>query len=77
MMSDSTGRTIDSCRCHDQAMHDHFTSRPFVWRWPKLTVLHAAIPRSGFVLNRYPHNVIGAGFYWRGRGLGLTWKGTA
>ena len=67
---------MDCDRCHDPHDHDHFTSRPFVWCWPKLTVLHPATPTFGFRLNRYPHNVIGVAFYWRRRGLGLRWKGS-
>lgn len=63
-------------RCKDASQHLFYVNGGrFRWCWPKLDLgLRATDPRSRVLLNRYPHNVIGAAVYVRGRGVGLRWK---
>jgi hypothetical protein len=48
----------------------------FHWRWPKITVYVPADKRPRTLLNRYPHNVIGAAVVLFGRCWSLQWKGS-
>lgn len=48
----------------------------FVWRVPRFYTMDPADKRPRFMLNRYPHNVIGAGFVLFGRGWCVQWKHT-
>lgn len=74
--------TVDAqfrdCRCQDWDIHEHFTGRPFRWKRPTVhyyrTATRRRAPHLGF--NRYPHNTIGIGVAWLGRGLTLNWKGS-
>ena len=64
-------------RCDDPDMHDFYMSGGnFQWCWPKVDVGIRAADRRWWlpVLNRYPHNVIGAALYVRGFGVGVRWK---
>lgn len=66
----------EACR-DDAGMHDFYVAGGgFRWRWPKLTVYVPADRRTRAQLNRYPHNVIGAGVVILGRCIGVTWKGS-
>lgn len=48
----------------------------FRWHWPRLTVYKPADTKFRVGLNRYPHNVIGAGMVAFGRCWSITWRGT-
>jgi hypothetical protein len=46
----------------------------FRWCWPHIDVVRPADTRPRAMLNRYPHNVIGAMVVVFGRGWGIRWK---
>lgn len=46
----------------------------FRWCWPKFDIVHPADPHYGFMLNRYPHNIIGLVLHLGHRGVGVRWK---
>lgn len=48
----------------------------FHWMLPFFHRFNPADRRSRFLLNRYPHNVIGAGAVVFGHGWGVLWKGS-
>ena len=54
----------------------YWRAKPFVWVWPRPTIYTPADKRPRALLNRYPHNVIGAYVICCGRGLTLNWKGS-
>lgn len=58
----------------DQAMDEYFRSKPFEWCWPRVTVYVPGDTRPRGLLNRYPHNVIGAAVVLFGRCWGVQWK---
>jgi hypothetical protein len=63
-------------RCQDADTHRFYVNGGrFRWCWPKLDIgLRSACKCSRVMLNRYPHNIIGAAVYLRGRGVGLRWR---
>lgn len=64
-------------RCRDEKQHAFYRGGGgFRWRWPKVDRLRSADPHFGFMLNRYPHNVIGAAFHVGRHGVGVRWKGS-
>lgn len=64
-------------RCRDEAQHAFYRGGGrFQWRWPKVDLLHNADPHWGFLLNRYPHNVIGMAVCVGRRAVGVRWKGS-
>lgn len=72
-----TTSTICTDRCSDQSQHDFYLNGGgFVWRRPKMTVYRPADTRPRAVLNRYPHNIIGAAVILFGRSWSVTWKGS-
>lgn len=52
----------------------YWRAKPFVWVWPRPTIYTPADKRPRALLNRYPHNVIGAAVVAFGRCWGITWK---
>lgn len=69
--------TICGDRCSDLDQHVLYAAGGgFVWRWPRVTVYTPADTRPRALLNRYPHNVIGAAVVMFGRCWSLTWKGS-
>jgi hypothetical protein len=46
----------------------------FRWCWPRLNTYRSADTRTRLLLNRYPHNVIGAAVVVFGRCWGIRWK---
>jgi hypothetical protein len=46
----------------------------FHWCWPKFNVYVPADKKRRAMLNRYPHNVIGAAVVLFGRVWGIRWK---
>jgi hypothetical protein len=46
----------------------------FHWCWPHFDRINPADKRRRVLLNRYPHNVIGAAVVVFGRGFGIRWK---
>ncbi len=48
----------------------------FRWCWPKFNITEPADKRRRMLLNRYPHNVIGAGVVLFRRYWGVRWKET-
>lgn len=46
----------------------------FRWCWPKFDIVQPADTKPRALLNRYPHNVIGAMVVVFGRGWGVRWK---
>lgn len=46
----------------------------FRWCWPKFDRFNPADKRTRWLLNRYPHNIIGAALVVFGHGFGIRWK---
>lgn len=65
----STGSEIGS----DQWWRE---SAGFHWCWPRFNVYKPADTKPRALLNRYPHNVIGAAVVVFGRCWGVQWKAT-
>lgn len=66
----------DECD-HDRQLHAHYIAGGgFVWERPRLNVYKPSNTRPRALLNRYPHNVIGAAVVLFGRCWGVTWKGS-
>jgi hypothetical protein len=66
-------------RCHgDASMHEFYVGGGrFAWCLPHFdTGIRAAEPVTKVMLNRYPHNLIGAAVYVLGHGFGVRWKDT-
>lgn len=60
----------------DEVRHERFWrgGGDFRWCWPRFDITNPADKRRRFLLNRYPHNVIGAMVVAFGRGWGVRWK---
>lgn len=61
--------------CQDLDDHEHFTSgNAFRLCLPRFNVTRPADTSPRFLLNRYPHNVIGAAVVLFGRCWGVRWR---
>lgn len=73
-----TPRPGGSVDFSDDASVDEWYRRGGNFRWmrPRFNVYRPADTRRRVLLNRYPHNVIGAAVVMFGRCWGIQWKGT-
>lgn len=71
-------RSRDDVPASTEVRHEEFwrSGGGFRWIWPRFHVYKPADTRPRWLLNRYPHNVIGAAVVVFGRCWGVQWKGS-